>query len=147
VAWLRHRAPCAPWPPVRRWSPSTRPSWGMLRGTATGLAPVRAQLARARALAAAATGGATLLAPLVHVRGFAGVAVGGSQLEGVFGVVMRHLARTLVIRLVGVPKEVRTLAVDPEVRVVAIPGERRVLVPALEQRTFAVPAETRSIAA
>ena len=122
---------------------------GRLRGTATGLAPVRAQLARARALAAAATGSApaTLLAPLVPVRGSAGVAVGGSQLEGVFGVVMRQLARTPGTRLVVVSKEVRTLAVDSEVRVVASPRERRVLVPAVEQRTFAVRPETRSIAA
>jgi hypothetical protein len=76
-----------------------------------------------------------------------GVAAGGSQLEGVLGVVMRHLAKTPGIRLVAIRKEVRALPVGAEVRVVAIPRERRLLVPALEQRMFAVPAEIRSIAA
>jgi hypothetical protein len=95
---------------------------GMLHGTATGAAPVRAQLARVRPLAAAATGSAVLVAPLAPVRGLTGVAAGGSQLEGVLGVVMRHLARTPGVRLIVIRKEVRTLAVDPEVRVVAIPA-------------------------
>jgi hypothetical protein len=100
-----------------------------------------------RPLAAAATGSATLLAPLVPVRGFAGVAAGGAQLEGVLGVVMRHLARTPDVRLIVIGKEVRTLAADPDGRVVAIPRERRILVPTREQRTITVPAEIRSIAA
>jgi hypothetical protein len=81
------------------------------------------------------------------VRVLTGVAAGGSQLEGVLGVVMRHLARTPGVRLIVIRKEVRTLAVGPEVRVVAIPRERRVLVPSVEQRTVVVPAEMRSIAA
>jgi hypothetical protein len=81
------------------------------------------------------------------VCGFAGIAAGGAQLEGVLGVVMRHLARTPGVRLIVIPKEVRALAVGPEVRVAAIPRERRLLVPAWEQRMFAVPAEIRSIAA
>ena len=79
--------------------------------------------------------------------GFAGGAVGETQLEGVLGVVMRHLARTPRVRLIVIGKEVRMLAAGPEVRVVAITRERRLLVPAVEQRTFAVPAEIRSIAA
>ena len=83
---------------------------GILRGTATGPAPVRAQLARVRPLAAA-TGTATLIAPLVPVRGLAGVSAGGSQLESVLGGVMRRLARTPGIRLVVIGKEVRTLSV------------------------------------
>ena len=81
------------------------------------------------------------------MRGLAGVAVGGSHLEGVFGVVMRHLGRTPGIRFMVIRKEVRTLAADPEARVVAIPWERRVLVPTVERRTLTVPAEIRSIAA
>jgi len=94
-----------------------------------------------------ASGTATVLAPLAPVRGLAGFAVGGTQLEGVLGVVMRHLARTPGVRLIVIGKEVRTLAADPEVRIVAITRERRVLVPAVEQRTVVVPAEIRSIAA
>jgi len=76
-----------------------------------------------------------------------GVAAGGSQLEGVLGVVMRHLAKTPGVRLVVVRKEIRALAANPELRVVAIPCERRILVPAAEQRTLSVPVEFRSIAA
>jgi hypothetical protein len=92
-------------------------------------------------------GRATLIATLAPVREFAGIAAGKSQLQGVLGVVMRHLAKTPGIRLVVIRREVRTLAANPEFRVVAIPCERRVQVPAVEQRTLTVPPEIRSIAA
>jgi hypothetical protein len=84
---------------------------------------------------------------MAPVRGFAGIAAGGAQLEGVLGVVMRHLARTPGIRLVVIRKEVRALAVAPDFRLVAIRREGRVQVPVVEQRTVAVGAEVRSIAA
>jgi hypothetical protein len=92
-------------------------------------------------LAATATGTAAALSLLAPVRGFVGIAAGGTQLDGVLGVLMRHLAKTPGLRLVVIGKENRALAADPEFRVVAITRERRVLVPAVEQRTVVVSAE------